>query len=147
VRLERDTLVADVAQLRQTKGLESAAVGQDRAVPAHELVQAPEIADQVRARPQVEVVGVAQDDLRADFAELRGRERLHRALRADRHEDRRLDRPVAGAQPTPACRRGCIRFEQLELRFWHRRVLAAPKLVKFSAGGGKLRALDPPVNV
>ena len=54
--------------------------------------------DEVVARPQVEVIRVAEDDRRADVLEIARRHRLDRALRADRHEDRRLDRSVRGGQ-------------------------------------------------
>jgi hypothetical protein len=48
------------------------------------------------------VIGVAEDDLRAELGELPVRHRLHRAARADRHEDRRLNHAVRRAQLAPA---------------------------------------------
>jgi hypothetical protein len=42
----------------------------------------------------VEMVGVAEDDLCADIAEIPRRERPHRALCADRHEHGRVDGSV-----------------------------------------------------
>jgi len=45
-----------------------------------------------RAQPQVK--RVAEDDLRMHFLELARLHRLDSAVRADRHEDRRLDHAV-----------------------------------------------------
>ena len=53
----------------------------------------------VEARPQPQVEGIAEDDLRADGVELRGRHRLHRAIGADRHEHRGLHRAMDEFQP------------------------------------------------
>ncbi len=44
------------------------------------------------------MIGVAEDDLRADLAQVARRHGLDRRARADRHEDRRLDRPVRRLQ-------------------------------------------------
>ena len=94
-RAERDAVVVDREQgVAQREHLEAARVGEDRAVPAHEAVQAAELAHDLLARPQVQVVGVAEHDLRAEARELERVERLDRALRADGHEDRRADRAV-----------------------------------------------------
>ena len=50
--------------------------------------------DQIVAGAQVEVIGVAEDDLGADLFEIAMGDALDRALRADRHERRRLDDAV-----------------------------------------------------
>ena len=54
----------------QAEELKAAAVGQDRAVPAHEAVQPAERGDDLFAGPQREMIGVAQHHLRAGGAEL-----------------------------------------------------------------------------
>ena len=59
-------------------------------VPALEAVQAAELLDHVQARPQPQVEGVAQDDLRAHLVERLRHHALHGAVGAHRHEDRRL---------------------------------------------------------
>ena len=111
VAAERDAVLVDDPQVAQRDDLEAARVGQDRPVPAHEPVQAAEPRDPLVARPQVEVVGVGQDDRGADLADVVGVERLDRGVRADRHELRRLDdavgqrqraRPVPGSSRRPA---------------------------------------------
>ncbi len=93
---KRSALVVDPGEPGEREDLEPAAVGQDGAVPVHEPVQPAKGLDHLAPGPQVEVVGVAQDDLGAGGRKLLGRHRLDRAERADRHEDRGLDRPVGG---------------------------------------------------
>ena len=74
---ERDAVVVDREQrVAQREDLEAARVGQDRAVPAGERVQPAELLDHVLARAEVEVVGVAEDHVRAERAHLVGMERL-----------------------------------------------------------------------
>ena len=60
-RAEGDALVvARDDRVAEREDLEAAGVGQDRPVPGHEAVQAAELGDQVRAGPEVQVVGVAR---------------------------------------------------------------------------------------
>src|SRR5690606_23106049 len=56
VRLERDSLLADLTQLRQTENLEPPAVGQDRLFPSHKPVEPSQVANQLGRWPQVKVV-------------------------------------------------------------------------------------------
>ena len=56
VRAEGDALVAHFPQRRQGKYLVAAGIGQERAVPAHELMQPAVAGDDIGAGPQVEVV-------------------------------------------------------------------------------------------
>jgi hypothetical protein len=90
-------LVGDAA-VHQREDLEAARVGEHRAGPVLEAVQPAEARDQLVARLEVQVVGVAQDDLRAVRQQLVGAERLHGGARAHRHEHRRLHVAVRGAQ-------------------------------------------------
>ena len=98
VRAEGRAVLVDGAALAQAEDLEAARVGEDRARPGHEAVQAAELAHALGAGAQRQVVGVAEDDARAQPPDVARRQRLHAGLRADRHEDRRLDRPVRGVQ-------------------------------------------------
>jgi hypothetical protein len=91
---EGDTVVIDSSQIRQREDLEPARIGQDRPVPAHEPMQPAEPRDPFRRRPQVEVVGVPQDHLRAGGVQVARSQRLHRGLGADRHELGRVNRAV-----------------------------------------------------
>ena len=57
-------------------------------------MEAAQIADQFVAGAQPEVVGVAEDDLRAEFLDFRRVQGFDRALGAHRHENRRFDRAM-----------------------------------------------------
>ena len=104
MRAERDAVVVDRAQVAQADHLVAAGVGQDRPVPGHELVQAAEALDALVAGPQVQVVGVAQDDLGADLVEVVGIERLDRGVGADRHEHAASRRRRVASSGRPAAR-------------------------------------------
>src|SRR5882672_11229169 len=47
------------------KHLKTAAIGEHRTVPGDEMVQPPQIVDELVSRPKIEVVGVSKDDLGA----------------------------------------------------------------------------------
>ena len=70
--LELDAVFVDGAQRGEREDLESTRVGEDRAVPVHELVQAAHLADDLVAGPQVQVIGVGEDHLRAHRARSSG---------------------------------------------------------------------------
>ena len=94
-------LVGDPA-VDQAEDLEAAAIGQDRPIPAHEAMQPAHTRDQLVAGLKVQVVGVAENDLRAVIAHLVGRQRFDGAARADRHKHGRLDRAVRGGDQAGA---------------------------------------------
>ena len=60
------------------------------------------------AWPQIEMIGVAEDDLRSGIFEHRLRERFDRALRADRHKDRRIEGAVPGSDAARASERRSV---------------------------------------
>ena len=78
-------------------------------------------ADYVQPRPQPEMEGVAEHDLRADVDQLIRRHGLDRAISADRHEHRRLDGTVGQVQATAA--RGAVGGEEVEFHCRRRRVV------------------------
>ena len=84
-------LVGDVA-VRQREDLESPGVGDDRPVPADELVQAAELGDPLRPRREEEMEGVAEDQLEAEPGNVGGAQGANRAARREWDEGRRLDR-------------------------------------------------------
>ena len=102
VGLEVDPLLRDPPQGAQAEDLEPAAVGEDGPVPVHEPVKPPVLADQLVPRPQVEVVGVAQDDLGAGLLEPLRRHGLHGSLGPHGHEDGRAHLSVGGCHPPEA---------------------------------------------
>ena len=60
------------------------------AVPTHETVNAAGATENFRARSQQQMISVCEENLGAGFLERAGQLRLHRGLRADRHEERCL---------------------------------------------------------
>ena len=107
-RAERDAVVVDPRErVAQREHLEAAGVGQDRAVPAAERVQAAELLDHVLAGAEVQVVRVPEDHVGAERAHLGREEGLHRPLGADRHERGRTDVAVRRAEHSGA--RGTVR--------------------------------------
>ncbi len=88
-------LLLNLAQPCQGKHLKSAGIREDRAIPVHKFVQTAKLSDQLVAGTDMEVVGIGKFHLRADRAEIIGRNRaLDRRHRADIHENRRLDGSV-----------------------------------------------------
>ena len=101
--MEFHALFGNVAQLLEAPDLESAAVGEHRAVPAHELLHATHLGHEFRARAQVEVIRVRQNDLRLHFTQITRRKSLHACKSAHRHKNRRFDDAMGGMQATTAC--------------------------------------------
>ena len=94
MRSELDAVLVYLPALGEAEDLVAAAVGQDRLVPANELVEAAAARDQLIARPQHQVIGVAENDAGADLLKMLRSQGFNRALGADRHEHRRLDLAV-----------------------------------------------------
>ena len=102
MRPEGHALLAHGAQGRQAEDLVAAGVGEDGAVPVHEAVQPPQGLDGRNPGPQVEVIGVAQDDAGADFVQVLRGQGLHRGVGPHRHEHRGFDHPPGrGDLPQP----------------------------------------------
>ena len=102
--VELDALLADLAQLGERKDLKAAAVGEDRAVPGHEAVQAAQGLDQLVAGSDVQMIGVGELDLAADGFEIGRREcALDGALGADVHKDGRLHAAVRRIENAAPC--------------------------------------------
>jgi len=76
-------------RVAEREDLESAGVGEDRTVPGHETMEAAELCDHVLAWAKVQVVGVAEQDRRAERAQLVRVDEFDGRLGADRHERRR----------------------------------------------------------
>ena len=109
-----------VVAVGEAEDLEAAAVGEDRAVPAHERVQPAERRDRFLARPQRQVVRVGQDHLRAGLAQAAGVDALDGALRADRHEGRHFDRAMRRGEACSAAQRAGVVVQKLEAEWrWH----------------------------
>ena len=95
--------LGDLAQLRERKDLKSTAVGQDRAVPVHKLLQAAQIVYKGVAGAQMQVVGVGKFHPAVDLFQLDGRDpALDGGTGADVHEHGRFDIPVHRVQHAAA---------------------------------------------
>jgi hypothetical protein len=84
VRAEAHAFIAHLAQLRQLKNLKAAGVREQGVRPADELVQAAHAADGFVAGAQIEMVGVAENDLGAERFEHVLRNGFDGALRCRR---------------------------------------------------------------
>ena len=96
-------LAALLPRALEAVDLEAARVGEHGPAPGHEAVEPAQPPDPLVARAEVQVVGVPEDDPRAQLDEVPRREGLHAPRRAHRHEDRglehaarRLETPAAG---------------------------------------------------
>ena len=65
-------------------------------------------ADDVQPRPEIEMIGVPQDDLGAHLIQFARVQRFHAGLCAHRHEYRRIHHTVRGGQLPQARFRGRI---------------------------------------
>ena len=84
--------LVDFRHVRQAEDLETAAIGQDRAVPAHEGVQPAQFRHDLFARPQGQVIGVGQHHLCPGAAELLDLQSLDARQGAHGHEGGHLHR-------------------------------------------------------
>ncbi len=113
MRAERHRGLGDLAQLGQRHHLEAAGVGQHGAAPAGEALQAAKRRDALGARPQHQVIGVAEHDVGAGIAHLAPVHALHGAGCADRHEGRCAHHAVRRGQAAGAGR--AVGRQQLEM--------------------------------
>ena len=96
-------LLLDFPEPGQGEDLKTAAVGEHRSVPLHEAVQTAHLPHQFISGPEMEVVGIRQLDLTAQFLQVVGRDRtLDGALGSHVHKHRRLDNAVGRCQNAPA---------------------------------------------
>lgn len=117
VRLETHALFIDLAQFAKAEDLKPATVSQDRSVPVHELVQPAEPRHAFVTGAQVQMVGVAEDDLDTDLLQLLRQHPFDRALGADRHEGRCFNPAPACVYRATACL--CIMTQVVQLEFQH----------------------------
>ena len=96
---EGHALLLDLAVLGQAVDLIASGVRQDGPVPPHESMESSPLLQHVQSRPEVKVIGVAQDDVGVHhIREHVLRHGFDRALGAHRHEDGRADGAVPGLQ-------------------------------------------------
>ena len=98
--LKSDAFFTDLSHGGERKNLKAATVREDGSIPSHECVESAEPRHQFVAGPQTQVIGVAENHLRPDFPELRGRDALHRSLRSHGHEGRGENLAVGSLEPS-----------------------------------------------
>ena len=89
-----DAVLLDPAETLEREDLEPARVGEHRSVPGGEAVETAHGSHHVLTRAEVQVIGVAEDDLRAGAADVGGTEAADDAMGAHRHEGGRADGAV-----------------------------------------------------
>ena len=115
MRGELHTLLGHLADIGQREHLKTTRIRQYRTFPTLETVQTTCLVQDLRTRTQVEMVGVAEDDLSIDILLQKGAlHTLHRPYRTHRHKDRSLDIPMIGMYHTRACARVRIRMYKVE---------------------------------
>ena len=111
-RSERHAVLVHAREVGHREDLVAARVREDRSVPAHEAVQASEVAHDLVPRPQVQVQGVREDHRRARCAQLGRGDSLDGPTRADRHERGSRDGTVGRVEDARArARRGAARLD------------------------------------
>src|SRR5579875_643270 len=106
VRAKEHACIGNLAQCIEAEDLEPARIGQNGTRPSHKFMQTPLALDELVPRPEKEVVGVGQDNLRSQILEKITRcEALYGALCSDGHEDRRLDGPMSRMEDASASAR------------------------------------------
>src|SRR5208283_306786 len=90
MRAKRHAVFGHFAQVAQAEYLEATRVGEDGVVPGHELLHATQLAHHLDAGPEIEMVGIVQQHLDAEFFERVLRDALYRGQSAYGHEDGRL---------------------------------------------------------
>ena len=114
MRTKRNALFCHFSKLVQAEHLESAGVGQDGTRPRHEAVQPAHAADGFDSGAQVEMVGIAKNNGRAEFFEDVLGNRLDRRDGTDRHEDRGLNLAMGSDQAPQARFSGGLLYVERE---------------------------------
>ena len=97
-RLKADALLGNLAQLAQAPDLKTARIGQNRSLPATEVMQVTVGLHHLGARPQHQVKGIPQNNFSANFLDIPRQHALDRAVSAHRHKGRGLYRAATECQ-------------------------------------------------
>ncbi len=99
-RAEADALFRYLAQALEAENLETPGIGEDGMRPVHKPMQATVGRNDVRTRPQHQVKGVTENDVRAQPFEFFRRHRFDGAVGTHGHEGGRFDHAMGRSQPT-----------------------------------------------
>ena len=91
---EAYSLISHPSQFGKAEDLIAAGIREDGARPGHEFVQPAEFADQFVPGTQIKVIGIREDDFRAELFERLIAQAYYGGLRAHGHEEGRFDRAV-----------------------------------------------------
>src|SRR5580704_17878332 len=106
MRLKNNTFLLYFPGAGQREHLVATTIRQYRPVPAVKPVKATRLLQYLRAGPEIQVIGIAQNDLGIDvLRQLPLGYRFHTSHRAYRHKDRRKDLPMVGSDPARPRRR------------------------------------------
>jgi hypothetical protein len=118
VILKMDAFLGDPAKLGQRKYLETAAVREERPIPAGKVVESSKVLDHPHARPHEEVVGVSEDNLGPQLLQFSGTYRLDGALSSDRHENGCLNDSMRSRETAATGPAGGIAMEEFKHAVW-----------------------------
>src|SRR5262249_27606656 len=96
MRLKANPLLRQFAHCSQAEDLVAPAVRQNRPVPAHEAMQPAQLANQLRARTEIEMIGITKENLATHFFQISGQHRLDRPLSPHRHKSGGLHDAMRG---------------------------------------------------
>ena len=117
MRAEFNPAVIQFAQVSQRHHLKPAGIGKDRFLPVHEIMQPAQPADGFRTGPEHQVIGIGEYDFGTGPGDALRRHTFDGRRRADRHENRRLDRSMRGHQTAASC--PPVRSKHLETETRH----------------------------
>ena len=107
-RSKAHAFLRNLAQLTKAKHLETARVGQNRAIPVHEAMQPTVRGNDIKPRAKPKMKRIAEDDLTAHAFELVRRHRLDGTVGTHGHEHRRLHHTVIERHYAAARRSFCF---------------------------------------
>ena len=129
VALEGATLLSELAYACQRENLETSAVGEYGAVPGNEFVQSSRRTQDVKPRPKVEMIGVAQNDLRPYILfQVSVVHALDGTYGAHGHKDGGFYLAVVSCQHSASCRTVLICFYKFECHPQHNYVAKVSKI-------------------
>ena len=100
--LKRNALLRHLAQISEAHHLKPAAIGQNRLVPIHKLVQPAQVGNPLGCRAQHQMISIAQQNIRTCRGHTLGQHRLDGCRRAHRHKRGRADVASRGGNYTSA---------------------------------------------
>src|SRR5262249_51531533 len=103
VRLKLHAFFREFPKGGEAEDLKAAAIGQNSAIPGHELMQTAKLIDQQVGRTQIEMISIAENNPCAEFFQHLLGQSLNRTLCTDRHKGRRFDNSVRSGN-TPGSR-------------------------------------------